>query len=442
MELFRGGAIALVFKFFSVLIGYVFFLILARWLGADGVGIFSTAWTILMIGAVLGKLGFDTSIIKFIAGSMGKGNSHHVKPIYKSSLLIVGTASIIVAGILFLFAPQISELFFKSGNYVLIVRIVAISVIPLCILNINAESLKALKNITAFSIFQNSSIYLVIILIMFIMSRYGISNKTSIYSLSAGVFILMALSFIVILVNIRKKTQSRTGSDPYQFNLKKTLSTSLPMMLTNSLFLIMSWMDILMLSAFKNESDVGIYNTSLKISAVISIALIAINSIALPKYAELYERKDKVGFRKVVKQTSFINFSLSFPVFLFILLMPNFLLGIFGPEFIAGKMSLIILSIGQIFSAFSGSTIHVLNMTGKENAAKNILITTALLNLVLNYILVPKYGINGAAIATAISTVLWNLMAEISIYKHLRFLTYPLISVNKAKRIRNKIMEK
>lgn len=442
MELFRGGAIALVFKFFSVLIGYVFFLILARWLGADGVGIFSTAWTILMIGAVLGKLGFDTSIIKFIAGSMGKGNSHHVKPIYKSSLLIVGTAAIIVAGILFLFAPQISELFFKSGNYVLIVRIVAISVIPLCILNINAESLKALKNITAFSIFQNSSIYLVIILIMFIMSRYGISNKTSIYSLSAGVFILMALSFIVILVNIRKKTQRGTGSDPYQFKLKKTLSTSLPMMLTNSLFLIMSWMDILMLSAFKNESDVGIYNTSLKISAVISIALIAINSIALPKYAELYERKDKVGFRKVVKQTSFINFSLSFPVFLFILLMPNFLLGIFGPEFIAGKMSLIILSIGQIFSAFSGSTIHVLNMTGKENAAKNILITTALLNLVLNYILVPKYGINGAAIATAISTVLWNLMAEISIYKHLRFLTYPLISVNKAKRIRNKIMEK
>ncbi len=442
MELFRGGAIALGFKFLSIFIGYFFIWLLAKWLGASGVGVFSTAWTILMIGAVFGKIGFDTSIVKFIAGSIGRKDQHHVRPIYRHSITIVGINALVVAIILYIFAQPISELFFNSAQYTNIVRIIAITVIPLSLLNINAESLKALKNITAFSIFQNSSIYLAIILIMLFLTNHGITNKTSIFSLSIGVSVLMLISFIVVFANFKRKLHDNPDKPEYRFNFKKTIGISLPMMLTNSLFLIMSWMDILMLSAFKTEVDVGIYNTSLKISAAISIALIAINSIALPKYAELFEKKDYLGFRKVVKQVSFINFGLSLPVFLLILLVPGFLLGIFGEEFVAGKMSLIILSIGQIFSAFSGSTIHVLNMTGKESAAKNILITTALLNLLLNYLLVPKYGINGAAIATAISTIIWNILAEISIYRHLKFLTYPLISIKKAKYFRNKIMDK
>ncbi len=442
MELFRGGAIALGFKFFSVLIGYVFFLILARWLGADGVGVFSTAWTILMIGAVLGKLGFDTSIIKFIAGSMGKGNSHHVKPIYKSSIIIVTISAILVAGCLFIFAPFISQLFFNSTFYIDIVRLIALTIIPLCILNINAETMKSLKNITGFSIFQNGFIYLMTLFILFILSQDSLNKKSSVFSLSIAIVIILVISIFVLRKNFREKLKYKTNNNPYQFNLKNTLKISLPMLLTNSLFLVMSWMDILMLSYFRTEADVGIYNTSLKISAVITMFLIAINSIALPKFAELYESNKSKSFQRVVKQTTFLNFGLSFPVFLIILIIPNFLLDIFGEEFIAGKTSLIILATGQIFCAFSGSVVHVLNMTGKENASKNILITTAIINFILNYFLVQKLGINGAAISTAISLILLNVLAEIVIYRHLHFLTYPFISLKKIKAIRKDIFSR
>jgi O-antigen/teichoic acid export membrane protein len=442
MELFRGGAIALIFKFFSILIGYIFFWILARWLGADGVGVFSTAWTILMIGAVFGKLGFDTSIVKFIAGSIGKGNYHHVKSIYKHSISIVSITSFISAAILFAFAEPVSNLFFESDNYTNVVRIIAVTIIPMSLLNINAESMKALKRITAFSIFQNGSMYLMTLFVLFLLMQNGLNNTTSIYSLFVGISILLIISLFVIhsfLKNLHAKTSRK---DTYQFKLKSTINISLPMMFTNSLFLIMSWMDILMLSAFRTDAEVGIYNTSLKISAVISVALIAINSIALPKYAELFEQNNRKGFRKIVKQTSFLNFGISLPAFLMIVLFPSFLLGIFGEEFIIGKTSLIILAIGQIFSAFSGSTIHVMNMTGREKQARNILLTTAILNLVLNYFLIPIYGINGAAIATMISTVLWNLLAEIEIYRHLKFLTYPLISVKQGKFFKNQLLKK
>lgn len=440
IELFKGGAIALFFKFASVIIGYIFFWFLAQLVGAEGLGVFSTSWTILMIGAVLGKLGFDTSIVKFIAESMGKQFTHHVKPIYKHCILIVLTSSSLVAIILIATAVPVSQLFFKNADYASIVRVIGISVVPLSLMNYNAESMKGLKKITAFSLFQNGSIYILTLLIVWLFSFQSIDNTTSIYSLLIAIIVLLIISFWAFQYYLKRIPRPRTEKPKYNFELKSILNITLPMMLTNSLFLIMSWMDILMLSAFKTQADVGIYNTALKIAACISITLVAISSIAAPKIAELHGRKDISGFKRFVKQTSFLNFSISFPIFLAIILFPGFLLGIFGQEFVAGTSTLVILASGQVFGAFSGATIHILNMTGYEKISRNILISTAIINLILNYILVPRYGIIGAAIATSISTILWNLLSEIVIYRKFRFLTYPLIPIKKVKDIKNDIM--
>ncbi|MEA3448027.1 MAG: flippase [Bacteroidota bacterium] len=441
VELFKGGAIALFFKFASVIIGYFFFWYLAQLVGAEGVGVFSTGWTILMIGTVFGKLGFDTSIVKFLAESMGKQHTHHIKPIYKHCILIVLASSTLVAIILVATALPISQLFFKNTDYASLIRIVGISVIPLSLMNYNAESMKGLKKITAFSLFQNGSIYVLTLLIIWIFSFHSVDNTTSIYSLLLAIIVLLIISFWAFQYYLKRIPRPQTEKPKYKFELKSILNITLPMMLTNSLFLIMSWMDILMLSAFKTQADVGIYNTALKIAACISITLVAISSIAAPKIAELHGRNDTKGFRRFVKQTSFLNFSISLPIFLVIILFPGFLLGIFGQEFTTGASTLIILAIGQVFGAFSGATIHILNMTGYEKISRNILLSTATINLILNYILVPRYGMTGAAIATSISTILWNLLSEIVIYQKFRFLTYPLISLKKAMGIKNDIMK-
>ena len=194
---------------------------------------------------------------------------------------------------------------------------------------------------------------------------------------------------------------------------------------SNSIFLIMSRTDILILTAFKTEADVGIYNTALKIASLTTIVLIAINTIAMPKYAEL--KDDTLKFKKFVKQTTFLIIMTSFPVFLALVLFPDFFLQIFGHEFTAGKNVLIILSAGMFFGAFSGSTINILNMAGYEKKAYNILLFSAILNLILNFILIPVYGIIGAAIATAATTILWNLTAAVVIYKKFNFTPYPFI---------------
>ena len=162
-----------------------------------------------------------------------------------------------------------------------------------------------------------------------------------------------------------------------------------------------------------------------KIAAVNTLVLVAVNSIAMPKFAEIFERNDKSLFRNFIKQSTLLVFIFSFPVLILIMLFPSEILQVFGTEFAEGKNTLLILAAGQFFSAFSGSTINILNMCGREKAAQYILIFSSIPNILLNYFLIPVYGIEGAAIATSATLILWNLLAVLVIYRKFGFLTFP-----------------
>ena len=103
---------------------------------------------------------------------------------------------------------------------------------------------------------------------------------------------------------------------------------------------------------------------------------------------------------------------------------PSTILSMFGDEFKLAAMCLIILSIGKMFSAISGSVGTFLQMVGRQKIFQNILLVAALINIVLNSLLIPKYGIEGAAVASTASGVFWNLLMIIYIKKTFWFLHY------------------
>ena len=90
---------------------------------------------------------------------------------------------------------------------------------------------------------------------------------------------------------------------------------------------------------------------------------------------------------------------ISFPVLLICLLLPDFLLGIFGPEFICGKQILIILCVGQFINVSTGSVGQILAMTNREKLLRISVLSGTVLNLLLNITLVPNFGMEGAAFA-------------------------------------------
>lgn len=429
MELLKSGSVALIFKIMGVLVGYIFFWILARYYSAEGVGIFQAIWTLLMIAAVIGKMGFDTSIVKFIGNYYGNAQKGLVKNLFRKVQFWLLLSAVTIALILWLFAEPLSFLFFETYEKQHYIYIAAISVIPLVLLNYHAETMKALKRILAFSAFQNGTIYLLIIVLIYAAWHSGIAFDRALWSLFIALAILALVSLWVLNRFIPPAASGKMPGMGY--TNRQLFSITLPMLFSNSLFLLMNWTDTLMLSGFLPESEVGIYATALKIAALNSVILVAVNSIAMPKFAELYEKNDRLQFRRFVKQSTLLMLIVSLPVLLLIFVFPAWLLGIFGSEFTAGKNVLIILAIGQFFSTVSGSVINILNMSNHQKKARNILFFSTFINIILNLVLIPVYGILGAAVATASSTVLWNILSVTIIYRNLGFVTYPFIHIKK-----------
>lgn len=423
LEVFKGGGFSLIFKIAGIGLGYVFYMLLSRFYGAEIVGIYTICSTILMLGMVLGKVGLDSAIVRFISGAISINRPGDSKIFRLNGLLIVLMASTLVSFLIVVFARQLNALFFDENDYTLFIKIIAFTLIPASTLSYNGECLRGLKKIKPYAFFQNGSV--MFLMILFIAAIYFLQLKFEL------IFVALFASYALLMIfsfgsNYKFYGHIKTDTSIYnpETSYKRILAVSIPMLLTNSLYLVLNWTDILMIGYFKSEDWVGIYNISVKIAALNVIGLNSVNIIAAPKFAELFKKKDMLKLRKLVKQTTLIDMLISIPIVLIIFLFPEFLLKLFGSEFSAGKTALIILTLGQFYHAFAGATLILLNMTGYEKTARNIIIAGSLLNILLNYFLIPPYGITGAAIATASSTIIWKSISVYYIKKNLKFSSF------------------
>jgi O-antigen/teichoic acid export membrane protein len=215
----------------------------------------------------------------------------------------------------------------------------------------------------------------------------------------------------------------------------KLLGISIPLMFAESVQFIMVWIDKLMLGNMTTVEDVGIYFTAFKLSMIASISLMSINSIASPKFAEKFGKNDINGLRKVVQQSTKMIFWTSFPLVAGFFIIPEYLLSLFGEEFKVGVTAFIFLSCGRLVSSFCGSVGNILKMTNNQNIFGLLLFCGAVINVVLNFVLIPENnllssygisGINGAAFASMCSLSFWNLAMVLIVKRKFGFFTFYL----------------
>jgi O-antigen/teichoic acid export membrane protein len=177
--------------------------------------------------------------------------------------------------------------------------------------------------------------------------------------------------------------------------------------------------DAIMLGMWCTISEVGIYRVAMRIAGLVTLPLLAVAAIAGPKFAEIGRHADPARLKEVTRFTSRLLTWSSVPLCLLVLLSGRLLLGIFGKDFVAGYPALLIIALAQGINALCGVVGVFLEMTGYERALRNGIIAGAACNVVLNLLLIPPFGITGAAVATAASTLLWN--GVVSIFALRRF---------------------
>ena len=144
-ELLSGSAITLVLKLSGMMLGYVVVLYIARQFGAEGVGIYSMVLSVLMLLSFLPMLGMNYSILRYVGQFNRAGSYSSLKKLYRYANLLTLPLSLIVAFILYFGTPFISEMLFQNTRYNDALKVVALSLPFMALLNINVEYIRGLK---------------------------------------------------------------------------------------------------------------------------------------------------------------------------------------------------------------------------------------------------------------------------------------------------------
>lgn len=419
--LLKGSFAPMLSKLLGMFSIFLFYRQVTRNFGEEAIGIFSIDITLLAILHVVSKLGLDTSIVKHVAQLKADNQFGKIKSIFQFTAQTTFLTALVFSFLLLIFSHNLDSIFL-SRSYGLYSPFNFLALIlPLhSITMLIAEYFRGLENMKYYAFLQSGVVFLIAIVLYFVWPL----NYTKLYQ---PLVIYLLATFLQMIAGFYLLYRARHNHSKQRFGSKKALlSESFPMLLSNSVFFIMNWADIIMLGIFTDESETGIYSNCVKIANLSVVTLYAINAIAAPKFAEFTSKRDLTSLKLFTKTTSKLNILLSLPITLVIVCFPEFLLGIFSEASKLGKWALVLLSLGQFANAAAGSVINVLNMTGREKQAKNIILFTAMLNLALNLFLIPKYGMLGAAMATFVSLFVWNALAVIDIHKHYKFISVTL----------------
>jgi O-antigen/teichoic acid export membrane protein len=182
------------------------------------------------------------------------------------------------------------------------------------------------------------------------------------------------------------------------------------MLMTQSLGFVIGQTGVIMLGIFRAEAEVGYYSVAVKLATLTAFVLQAINSMAGPKFSELFHAGKIDELFYVAKKSAKLIFWTTAPVLFALLVLGKPVLGLlFGKEFAIAYGALVLLTLGQFVNSICGSTGIFLNMTGDQNSLAKVVLIAAVINIGLNGLLVVPLGMVGSAIAATISLAFLNI---------------------------------
>jgi O-antigen/teichoic acid export membrane protein len=227
-------------------------------------------------------------------------------------------------------------------------------------------------------------------------------------------------SVITLLVGLRLlrcSVPKQAKEAPPQYRIPEWMRSALPILLVSSLGVVNGRADIILLGSIKGAAAVGVYGVAQRGPELITFLLTALSAPLAPVAASLYARGDIEGLQRVVTKGVRAIFFAALPIALGFILFGRWFLLLFGPDFVRGQTALAILTGSQLCNATMGPVLMLLVMTGHErDAAVGMGIGTAL-NLILNAVLIPRLGLEGAAIATASSTIAWTVVLAACVFR-------------------------
>jgi O-antigen/teichoic acid export membrane protein len=392
-------------------------LVLARHLGAAGYGLYSYALACISVLAYFAAMGFNVSLLRFIPLYMAERSWPLLAGLRRYAERCTAFAGlglgVLLAGIVVSLGATLSE----EARQTFLIAAVALPAFGLVI--VRCAVVRACGGVVASLLPLRVARDAVLLLMVATAYTLGIGRGPS---------AAMSITAVAILAALWLATRSARHFVPLEslsarpdFDTVTWRAATLPLLVVAAGEAVFDKTGTLVLGLTGNTKEAGLYALAFNMALLAVLPRTAIDAIFAPTLARLYAECKRDEMQRIIVRASLLSTFGAACTASALALAAGPVLSWYGPEFVDARGPLVVLLLGQLFAAASGSQILVLAMTGNEAHAARILVTCAFVNILLSTALVATFGLIGAAIATSMTIIGWNVWMARAIHRELGF---------------------
>jgi O-antigen/teichoic acid export membrane protein len=385
----------------SAVFAYLSQILLARWMGSSDYGVYVYVWTwVLLLGSMM-DFGISASAQKIIPEYRTRGEQALLRGFLSGSrwmtFIVSSVVSLLLAGLVRLLSPWI------DAHAIVPLYIGCLTLPPFVVANTQdgiarSHDWMQLGLMPQFIVRQG-------LIIGFTAGAFalGFNLGAAVAMLASAGAVWIAMIGQMIVLNRRLSGHIEPGAKAYDF--RGWLAVSLPILLVESFYLLLSYTDVLVLQQFRPSDEVGVYFAVVKTLALVSFIHYAMAATTAHRFAEYHALGDKPRLEAYVTHAINWTFWPSLAATVALLAFGKPLLWLFGPQFVGGYDIMFLAAIGLVVRSAIGPVERLLNMLGHQHICALAYALAFVMNVVLCVALVPRFGGYGAAAATSVSLV-------------------------------------
>ena len=395
----RLAGTVFIIRVVSAGLAYLAQILLARWMGGSDYGVYVYVWTwVLLLGSMM-DFGIAVSAQKLIPEYRARGEQDLLRGFLTGSrwmtLVASSVASLLLAGLVKILSPSI-----EPG-----------AVVPLYIGCLTLPAFVVANTQDGIARAHDW-------MRLGLMPQFVV-RQTLIIGLTAGAFALgfhlgataaMAASCAAVwiamigqLMVMNRRLSGSIEAGPKAYDFRGWLAVSLPILMVEGFYLLLSYTDVLLLQQFRSSEEVGVYFAVIKTLALVSFIHYAMSATTAHRFAEYHASGDRARLSAYVAHAIQWTFWPSLAATVLLLAFGKPLLWLFGPQFVTGYDIMFIAAVGLVVRAAIGPVERLLNMLGHQHICALAYALAFAMNVVLCVILIPRFGGHGAAAATSLA---------------------------------------
>ena len=424
----RGASAAFLIQSTGVALKYAAQVLLARWM--DSVAEYSAyavAFTWMQLLAVIAAVGLTTAALRFVPEYVTRGEDGLLRGFLSRSRQIVLAAGVAIAVVCSL-GLMIAQGRPLHGSALQI----GFWLVPLYALTeLQMQSIRGTRRVA--SAFLPSFVLQPIILMAAAFAWLQWRGELTAISGTVSLGLAIIAVAIVQRFSLMRAIPPTVRDTDCEDDTRRWLNVSVPLLLSAGFLMVISNTDVILLGMMRSDGEAGVYFAASRTARQAAFMLAAVNAIVAPLISGKIASGEREGLQRLVHLAAAMVFVPSLIVAVVLLSLSQWILGLFGPEYLDGQVALSVLVIGQLVNALTGPVGFLLSLGGHERRSTWVYGWCMLLNVVLNVVLISRYGITGAAAATSISLAIANLWLAVLVVRHLGIMPIPLLSVRGSK---------